>query len=576
MIAEQPLTLRSRGGRPGPDLLREIVAVAGAAHAPEIARDAEILAQRLGEGRFYVACLGQFKRGKSTLLNALVGAPLLPTGVAPVTSVATVIRYGARRAARVRMGQSRWMEIEPEGLSDYVTEERNPGNRKGVQGIEVFAPTPILRDGLCLVDTPGLGSVFPANTAATREFLPQVDAGLVVLGADPPITADELGMVEELAGRIPHRLFVLAKADRMSDLERREALAFTRRVLGERSRADPGPIFEVSAAEVLATGSPSREWEGLREALRDLAERAGASLVAGAEERGTSSLAERLVATIDEQVAVLERPLAESEARMEALRKGIGAAERAMRDLAPLFAAEEARLLRALENERDTFFREAGPLAETELEAALRLVPDHGPALRARALEEALAVARRWLGQWQERKSAEVEAIFRSGMARFVELLAAVQLSLRQASTSRGTSPVPLESGLLGRSHFYMTELLAVAPTSLGRRVLDVVGAASERRSRIIREQAAEYLRRLLEVNSARSKNDFRERLATSRRELEAEVRRHLREGTATAERQLDRARKLHARGDRQVAAERQLLNDLLGRARDIRDSRHR
>ncbi len=59
------------------------------------------LVARIKEGRFFVACVGQFKRGKSTLLDAFVGEPILPTGVVPVTTVPTVLRYGDTRTARV-------------------------------------------------------------------------------------------------------------------------------------------------------------------------------------------------------------------------------------------------------------------------------------------------------------------------------------------------------------------------------------------------------------------------------------------------------------------------------------------
>src|SRR5713101_8280435 len=77
----------------GTDPLSILIRLASEADTPGIAKDAAALAERIAEGRFYVACVGQFKRGKSTLLNALIGDPILPAGVAPVTSVVTVIRY---------------------------------------------------------------------------------------------------------------------------------------------------------------------------------------------------------------------------------------------------------------------------------------------------------------------------------------------------------------------------------------------------------------------------------------------------------------------------------------------------
>src|SRR6266702_5149867 len=112
-----------------------------------VAEEATSLAERLTEGRFYVACIGQFKRGKSTLLSALVGDRILPTGVVPVTAVSTVLRHGQSRSARVRLHGGAWTEIAPEDLTQYVSEEHNPENAKGIAGVEVFVPSALLADG---------------------------------------------------------------------------------------------------------------------------------------------------------------------------------------------------------------------------------------------------------------------------------------------------------------------------------------------------------------------------------------------------------------------------------------------
>ena len=123
--------------------------------AQRIASAARSVADRVSEGRFYVACIGQFKRGKSTLLNALIGHPVLPSGVVPVTSVPTVIRRGDRLAARVRFHNATWTNISVSDLEEYVSERKNPENAKGVDGVEIFAPSPLLESGMCLVDTHG-------------------------------------------------------------------------------------------------------------------------------------------------------------------------------------------------------------------------------------------------------------------------------------------------------------------------------------------------------------------------------------------------------------------------------------
>jgi len=137
------------------------------------AEDIGQLVSRINEGRFFVACVGQFKRGKSTLLDAMVGEELLPTGVVPVTTVPTVLRYGTQRTARVLV-DGKWKTIRPEDLGQYVSEELNPENKKRVEGVEAFLTSPLLASGMCLVDTPGIGSVFSGNTEATKDYIPQI------------------------------------------------------------------------------------------------------------------------------------------------------------------------------------------------------------------------------------------------------------------------------------------------------------------------------------------------------------------------------------------------------------------
>jgi hypothetical protein len=553
--------------------LAEIGALAREAGYSGIANDADALGGRLAEGRFYVACLGQFKRGKSTLLNALVGSSVLPTGVAPVTSVVTVLRHGEEIAVRVRTAEEGWRHVPPESLRDYVSEERNPGNTKRVTGVEVFHPAPLLRRGLCLVDTPGIGSVFPDNTASTREFLPQLDAALIVVGADPPVTGDELALIEDVARRVPHRLFVLAKADRLSDTERQEARIFTERVLGDRLETvtRTPPIFEVSATEVSPSGQPTRDWSSLVRALDDLAARAGSDLVAAAERRGTAALLGRFLAAVDQEIGALERPLAESEAGVVALGTGLADAELALRDLSPLFAAEEARLYSALERMRDEWLREEAPAAKKDLEMALRPLHEVGPALRARAVDAAAVVARRWLDDWRAREGPKVDRLFRAGMQRFVDLLAPVETALVSAAGDRGSRILAIEPALRAPSHFFMTEMLTSAPTSMGKQLLDAVGITSARRNNAIRNDAIEYLARLLDVNSERLKNDFRERLAASRRELEAEVRNRLRDIGESAQESLARARALHQTGRDEVDARLERLRSLRARVEAVR-----
>ncbi len=142
-------------------------------------------------------------QGYDQYLCALFQATVLPVRVVPVTSVVTVLRHGERRVARVLLAEG-WTPIEIADLAAYVTEERNPDNRRGVRAAEVFLPHALLAAGLCCVDTPGLGSTFDENTAATLAFVPQIDAG-----AEPPISGEELRLLGDLAQRSVPLLLVL-------------------------------------------------------------------------------------------------------------------------------------------------------------------------------------------------------------------------------------------------------------------------------------------------------------------------------------------------------------------------------
>lgn len=106
------------------------------------------LRTRLDAGRFHLAVLGQFKRGKSTLLNALLGESFLPTGVVPLTAIPTLIEYGPECTVRVLFQDGRTECVSVDALDAYVTETGNPENARGVATVEVEHPAPLLARGV--------------------------------------------------------------------------------------------------------------------------------------------------------------------------------------------------------------------------------------------------------------------------------------------------------------------------------------------------------------------------------------------------------------------------------------------
>ncbi len=226
---------------------------------PEFARDQQRFAElrkRLDEGRFHLAVLGQFKRGKSTLLNALLGEPLLPTSVVPLTAIPTFLHAGPLRQAKVAYTNGRPGEQVTADearriamfLEEYVTEAANPGNRLGINHVEVASPAEILSRGVVLIDTPGIGSTFRHNTEATLNFLPQCDAALFLVSADPPITEVEVDFLKKVREKVVRLFFLLNKVDYLSEREREAAVQFLRVVLKEQvGIRDDTPVFCVSA-----------------------------------------------------------------------------------------------------------------------------------------------------------------------------------------------------------------------------------------------------------------------------------------------------------------------------------------
>lgn len=546
-----------------PERITALVGLAEEVGATGIAADAAALAERLAEGRFYVACVGQFKRGKSTLLNALVGRPLLPVGVVPITTAVTVLRYGERLRARVRLGTD-WHDIRPDEVAAYVSEEQNPANEKHVSAVEVFVPNALLASGMCLVDTPGIGSVISANTEATHAFVPHIDAALVVIGADPPISGDEVALIEQVAQHVQELILVLNKADRLTDAERREAAAFARKVLAQRLGRLIGPIFEVSATERLSSGDPSRDWAGLETALSTLAAATGAALVRQAERRGSELLAQRLLHEIAEQRDALLRPAAESEQRIAVLHACVAEAERALGDLAPLFTAEQQRLSATFKRQWEQFIAQAVPAARQEFSAAVQQLSGTRQRLRSEAIALAQDLAARGAERWRGEAAPAAEQLYRTAAQRFVEVangflerLAASDAAL--AGLPRSVSP---EVGFRTASRFYSTELMHLTGRSPLQWLADLVQPGARARRRLERD-VGDYLERLLTTNTARILNDLDDRVLESRRRLEAEIRGYLHEVCSSAERALQQARTRQAAGKQAVEAEVERLDSI-------------
>jgi GTP-binding protein EngB required for normal cell division len=180
------------------------------------------LAHRLEDNDLEVALFGRVSCGKSSLLNALLDTNVLPVGVNPITAVPTKLRYGSVLRAEVTFATGRVEEVPLGEFAQLISEQGNPGNVRSVVRAMAEVPSPRLKKGILLVDTPGLGSLARRGAAETLAYLPACDLALLLIDASMSLNDEDVGTLRLLyEGGIPS-IVLLSKADllREGDLHR--------------------------------------------------------------------------------------------------------------------------------------------------------------------------------------------------------------------------------------------------------------------------------------------------------------------------------------------------------------------
>jgi GTP-binding protein EngB required for normal cell division len=210
------------------------------------------LLMRLADDRFNLMLVGRFSRGKSTLINAIMGAAHLPTGILPLTSVITTVRYGSRTQVVLNFNDSRFrQEIPLARLAEYVTQQSNPGNVKNVAYAEIELPVELLRRGVFFVDSPGLGSAIAENTQTTERFFPEADAFVLITSYDSPLSDEENRALYRIRETDKTLFVVVNKQDTVGEDERRQVLDYVTSQLERFSFERAPQVFSVSARQAL-------------------------------------------------------------------------------------------------------------------------------------------------------------------------------------------------------------------------------------------------------------------------------------------------------------------------------------
>jgi GTP-binding protein EngB required for normal cell division len=193
-----------------------------------------------------VAVFGQFKAGKSSFLNSLIGKTILPVGVTPVTTAITRLQYGIRERAVIHLFNGGETEVPLDSIESFTSESKNHGNEKNVELVEIELPALEKYAGLRFVDTPGLGSIFKYHVEISENWLPEIGIALLAISADRPFGENDLQLIRELRKHTPNIVLLLTKADLLAEHEQREVVDFSRRVL-EKDFRETFPIFLYSS-----------------------------------------------------------------------------------------------------------------------------------------------------------------------------------------------------------------------------------------------------------------------------------------------------------------------------------------
>jgi len=253
-------------------LVAEVADAAAAAGRADLAERALTRREALAEPRVLVVVAGEFKAGKSSLVNALVDADVCPVDDDVATAVPTLVRFAPEAGFEIRRavgdeddsraGNGHGDRQPLDRLVDYATERGDPAARAGVRALEVGVPSALLRDGLVLVDTPGVGGLGSTYASATMAALAMAHAVLFASDASQEYTGPELEFLAAARRACPEVVPVLTKVDVVPDWR-------TIRDRNERWLVDAG------LAEGPVPTSAALQIEGRRRGRSDLREESG-------------------------------------------------------------------------------------------------------------------------------------------------------------------------------------------------------------------------------------------------------------------------------------------------------------
>jgi small GTP-binding protein len=281
--------------------------------------------------RFHLVVLGEFNHGKSTFVNSLLGADILPTGITPTTASINHVVWAERPEARVMMtsGESRY--IEPTQIKDWVTVA---GGRAGeVAYVELGFPSELLRNHVVLVDTPGVNDLNEQRAEVTYGYVPRADAVVFLLDAGQALKDSEREFLRSrvLESARDRLIFVLGKMDMLSSDERTAVLAYVRDGL---AKMMPEPVvFPLSAKDWAKTKDPTSGMPELMQYLERFLARDRAQVILDNAAADAARTAAYLENNLGVRMRAYDLDLGELEERIKAVREQLDTSKRKLDEL---------------------------------------------------------------------------------------------------------------------------------------------------------------------------------------------------------------------------------------------------
>jgi hypothetical protein len=422
------------------------------------------------------------------------------------------------------------MEIVIENLKKYVTETENPCNFKEVSIVEVNYPSVYLSNGVNLIDTPGIGSVFTHNTDATYDFIPLVDAAIFILSTDPPISREEYQFLTAITRYVRKIFFVQNKIDVVAEIDREQSLAFSKQIIERETDLRDITIYPLSAKLALdgtINANPelltaSRMAEFKMDLEKFLVEDRQRTLLSAIAHIATQYLNEAEL-KLELEHAALELPISEVETKLTKLKDYFEELRQDRIDLDYLLKGELERFNVQLEQELATFKVEA--VKDLAIQAHNFFLTREGMNVKSLASElqgflQKVVIEK--LSSLQSGKEQEIKEWLNATTRRFEDKNAVLISDVRNLAANLFSVKTPVirsETRLSSKSNLYF--LTEIPKTSLFFNISWFMGLLPKQLAyKALYKSSVDQIEELIEMNCSRLRFDLYSRLAQSVKEF--------------------------------------------------------